>query len=159
MSRAVTAYYLPAFLSAAADRQHCHWTCISMYNYLLISWLAHHAKKVSRNVSQRHFFSASFRPEKKQQLIQPAGNLHTLHLFRLAKVEVWLISLLHLVLRRKRKRANHASLILERWTLIALAITERRAGHMCMRGDLTLKMLGATISTIHHRSERGKNIM
>lgn len=38
--------------------------CISMYNYLLISWRAHHAKKVSGYKAKTFLLSLSFRPEK-----------------------------------------------------------------------------------------------
>lgn len=96
--------------------------CIPMYNYLLISWLAHYAKKVFGIVEQRHFSSSCLSDQRNDRScnLLGASTFSTLH--RLAEVEVWLISQSHLVLRRKRKRANHASLILKPGTSMALAI-------------------------------------
>lgn len=101
--------------------------CILMYNYLLISRPAHHAKKANRNVEQRHFscpcLSDQRRNDRSYNLL---GTSTSSTFYLLAEVEVWLISKLHLVLRRKRKRSDHASLILERGTLMAVAITASR---------------------------------
>lgn len=63
--------------------------CIPMYNYLLISWLAHHAKKVSGNVEQRHFSSPCLsdwrRNDRSYNLL---GTSTSSTLYRLAEVEV-----------------------------------------------------------------------
>lgn len=103
--------------------------CIPMYNYLLISWLAYYAKKVSRNVEQRHFSSSCLSDQRNDRSYNLLGASTFSTLRRLAEVEVCVISQLHLVLRRKRKRANHASLILKPGTLMAVAVAASRV--MC----------------------------
>lgn len=91
MSRAGTEYFLPSFLSAVRLQTDSIATelCISMYNCLLISWLAHHAKKVSGNVEQRHFSSPCLsdrrRNDRSNNLL---GTSTSSALYRLAEVEV-----------------------------------------------------------------------
>lgn len=100
-----------------------------MYNYLLISWLARYAKKVIGNVEQRHFSSSCLSNQRNARSynLLGASTFPTLH--RLSEVEVYWVSQLHLVLRRKRKRANHASLTLKSGPLMAVATAASRV--MC----------------------------
>lgn len=63
--------------------------CIPMYNYLLISWLAHPAKKVSRDLKQIFLLCLSFRPEEKNDSSHHLlGTSTSSTFYRLAEVEV-----------------------------------------------------------------------
>lgn len=130
MSRAGQSTFFPHFSVQLQTDSIATELCIPMYNYLLISWLAHQADKGSGNVKQRHFSSPCLSDQRRNnRSYNLLGTSTSSTLYRLAEVEVWLTSQLHLVLRRRRKRANHASLTLEPGTLMAMVIIASRV--MC----------------------------
>lgn len=108
-----------------------------MYNYLLISWIAHHAKKVTGNTEQRHFSSLCLSDQRRSdRSCDLLGSSTSSTLYSLAEAEVWLISWIHLVPRRIR--ANLASLVQGPEMLTAMAVAA-----------ITFRVLCRTCVTLH----------